>query len=295
MQQPFNGILRLNEPMANYTSWRVGGPADRLYQPKDIADLCLFIKTIPEDETLIWVGLGSNLLVRDGGIRGTVINTQGSLKGLSLINEVILRAEAGVSCAQVARYSARLSLKGLEFMAGIPGTIGGALAMNAGCFGSETWQYVKAVECLTRKGDIVMRSPHEFEVSYRCVKRLPDEWFIAGHFELQTGEKEKSLNLIRQYLQRRSETQPTSDPTCGSVFQNPTGDFAGRLIQACGLKNFRNGQAAVSEKHANFIVNLGNATARDIESLINHIIEKVEQQTGIRLHPEVHFVGFPSE
>lgn len=291
MMELFQGELLLNKPMMNYTSWRVGGAADRVYRPQDLTDLAVFIRTLPAAEAIIWVGLGSNLLVRDGGIRGTVINTQGCLTGLAQTGALTIRAEAGLSCAQLARYSARLGLQGAEFMAGIPGTVGGALAMNAGCFGGETWQHVKAVECLTRQGEVIMRYPEEFQVNYRSVQRNPNEWFIAGHFELAVGAKEESLALIRDYLQRRAATQPTSEPSCGSVFRNPPGDFAGRLIESCGLKGHRIGGAAVSNKHANFIVNLERASADDIESLINLIITKVEQQHGIQLFPEVHIVG----
>lgn len=293
MNELFQGTLLLNEPMANYTSWRVGGAADRIYRPRHLVDLIAFMRSLTTTESVMWVGLGSNLLVRDGGIRGTVINTQGCLSSLAQMAELTIRAEAGVSCAQLARYSARLALTGMEFMAGIPGTVGGALAMNAGCFGGEVWQSIKAVECLNRQGEVILRQPEEFLVSYRSVQGPPNEWFIAGHFELTKGDKEDSLALIRRYLQHRSATQPTGEPSCGSVFRNPPGDYAGRLIEDCGLKGYRVGGAAVSDKHANFIVNLGNASADDIEALIKLIMETVRRRYGISLLPEVHIVGEP--
>lgn len=285
------GSLLHNEPMTKYTSWRVGGPAQRYYRPQNLADLAAFMQTVSPLEPLLWLGLGSNLLVRDGGIIGTVINTQGCLNELHAIDEFTVRAEAGVSCAQLARYCARLNLQGAEFWAGIPGTVGGAIAMNAGCFDGETWKYVHSVECMNRHGEIICRFPEEYQVGYRSVKGPKDEWFVAGYFQLTQGIKEKSLALIRHYLQHRAATQPTSEPNCGSVFRNPLGDYAGRLIESCGLKGLRVGNAAVSEKHANFIVNLGGATAQDIESLLVLIQERVHQQHGVELICEVHIVG----
>lgn len=291
MQAGLQGKMLLNASMADYTSWRVGGTADRVYRPANIADLSAFLQTLIAEEPITWVGLGSNLLVRDGGLRGTVINTQGGLSGLTQMDAFTIRAEAGVSCAQLARFSARAGLSGAEFMAGIPGTVGGALAMNAGCFGSETWELVQAVECINRQGQIIQRYPKAYQVSYRLVQRDPDEWFTAGYFRLRPGDKEQSLELIRNYLQRRSTTQPTSEPTCGSVFRNPPGDYAGRLIESCGLKGYQMGRAAVSARHANFIVNLGNAAASDIEALIEFIKNTVYQQHKIELVPEVHIIG----
>lgn len=288
----WKGELLLDAAMSNYTSWRVGGNAEQIYRPLDIADLAVFLQMLAaEAPPLYWVGLGSNLLVRDGGLRGTVINTQGCLNSLLQTGEFTIRAEAGVSCAQLARFSVRQGLQGAEFMAGIPGTVGGALAMNAGCFGSETWEYVTAVECINRAGHVTLRTAADYQISYRSVKGREDEWFVAGHFKLTAGDKEQSQLKIRNLLQRRAATQPTSEPSCGSVFRNPSGDFAARLIESCGLKGFRIGGAAVSEKHANFIVNLGSATAADIEALIEHVKAAVQQRCGIDLLREVHIIG----
>lgn len=287
----FRGKLLKQESLASYTSWRTGGCADYIYVPRDSNDLKAFIKSLPKAIPVYWLGLGSNTLVRDGGFPGVVIVTIGALKRMDEITEGVVRAEAGVSAAQLARYTARLNLAGLEFMAGIPGTVGGALAMNAGCFGGETWEHVVAVEVINRQGVISTRMPREYKISYRSVEKPDEEWFIAGHFKLQKGEKEKSLEQIRNLLARRSQTQPTGTANCGSVFRNPPQHYAGQLIEACGLKGFKIGGARVSEKHANFIINEDTATAADIETLINTVKEKVARDKQIELTPEVCIIG----
>lgn len=286
-----NGRLLKNESLANYTSWRTGGPADYIYLPKNLADLAQFLHNLPADIPLTWLGLGSNTLIRDGGLEGVVVITQGALNQLSQLQPHTVRAEAGVASAQLARHTARLGVRGLEFMAGIPGTVGGALAMNAGCFGGETWRFVQAVETINRQGQIKIRSLQDFEISYRHVKRPTDEWFVAGHFLLEKGDKETSLAEIRNLLEKRNASQPTGTANCGSVFRNPENNFAGKLIESCGLKGKRIGDATVSQKHANFIINEGNATANDIEQLIAEIKLQVEKQTGIHLIPEVCIMG----
>ena len=288
------GKLLTNEPMSRHTSWRVGGPADQLYLPADLADLVLFVKTLPPRQPLHWVGLGSNLLVRDGGLRGTVIMTSGALSAISTLGANVIRAEAGVACAKVARFSVSHGLVGGEFLAGIPGTIGGALAMNAGAFGGETWRIVQAVETLDRSGTLRTRTPADYRVSYRHVEGPAEEWFVAGHFALAKGEESKAKTLIKSLLARRGATQPTQLPNAGSVFKNPPNDFAARLIEASGLKGVREGNARVSEMHANFIVNLGGARAADIERLIGRVQEEVERQHGVRLEPEVRVIGEPA-
>lgn len=290
----FNGQLLTNVSLANYTSWRVGGEADYVYAATDLEDLKFFLPQLPTDIPLYWLGLGSNTLVRDGGFHGLVIVTQGSLNNINHnvhSSYTQVRAEAGVSAAQLARHTARLGAAGLEFMAGIPGTVGGALAMNAGCFGGETWSLVESVEMIDRNGIIHQRSHHEFTVGYRQVKKAQDEWFIAGHFKLSPGDKAQSLQKIRDLLARRNATQPTGTANCGSVFRNPAEHYAGQLIESCGLKGLRIGGARVSEKHANFILNEQNATAADIEKLIITVKEKVRELKQIELIPEVCIIG----
>lgn len=285
------GRFSENESLSPYTSWRTGGLADCLFIPADLDDLTSFLKQLPQSTPLTWLGLGSNTLVRDGGVEGVVIVTQGALNKLTQTKPHEIRAEAGISAAQLARFSARLGSAGLEFMAGIPGTVGGALAMNAGCFGGETWRFVHSVETINRQGDVKLRSVSEFKVSYRHVERPIDEWFVAGHFSLTPGDKEKLLNDIRGLLEKRNNSQPTGTANCGSVFRNPSGDYAGRLIEACGLKGKALGGAHVSVKHANFIINDGSATSADIESLIKEVGAIVKEQTGIQLTPEVCIIG----
>ncbi|HEY5603498.1 MAG TPA: UDP-N-acetylmuramate dehydrogenase [Gammaproteobacteria bacterium] len=285
------GTLRVDEPMARHTSWRVGGTADRYYQPADIDDLAQFFSRLDAHEPITWVGLGSNLLVRDGGIRGTVIATSGMLNGLSKTGDVTVRAEAGVACAKVARYCARQSLQGAEFLAGIPGTMGGALAMNAGAFGGETWNIVSAVQTLDHRGTIRRRLPSDYTIAYRSITGPQHEWFVAAELTLQPGDSETAQAKIREFLNKRGDTQPTQLPNAGSVFKNPPGDYAARLIEASGLKGYCLGGACVSGKHANFIVNTGTATAADIENLIAQVAKIVKQQHGVVLECEVRMIG----
>ena len=285
------GKLLVNEKLAKYTSWRVGGPADRLYIPFDRQDLCEFIAALPASEPVFWMGLGSNLLVRDGGIRGTVINTKGRLKAMKLAEDGSVYVEAGVPCAHVARFCAEHGLIGAEFLAGIPGTMGGALKMNAGAFGGETWGIVKQVEMIDGAGNIAHRYPADFSISYRSVKGAESEWFLSCRLLLQTGDTAASQQKIKGLLEQRAKTQPTNQPSCGSVFKNPDGDYAARLIEQTGLKGVAIGGACVSEKHANFIVNTGNASAADIENLIHYVQHKVKEQSGVELQTEVCMVG----
>lgn len=285
------GELRYGESLSQYTSWRVGGPAEIFYAPADIADLQTFLNKYATNQSVFWLGLGSNTLVRDGGINGIVIATQKFLNKITVIDAQHLRAEAGVSCASFARHAARMSLKGIEFLAGVPGTIGGALTMNAGCHGGETWPHVSEVELINKQGELVKLAASEFHYAYRHVDLPKDHWFTAGIFKLEQGDKENSLQIIRDLLARRAATQPTNEPSGGSTFRNPPGDYAARLIEACGLKSYRIGGAMVSDKHANFIVNVGNCCAADIEQLIFEVQKRVFEEQGVHLEPEVRIVG----
>ena len=285
------GELRLSEPLARHTSWRVGGPADRFYRPADLADLCVFLSRLPPDEPVFWLGLGSNLLVRDGGLRGTVIATQGALQGLTLSALTTLRVEAGVPCAKVARYAAAQHLTGAEFLAGIPGVMGGALAMNAGAWGGDTWSLVTKVETVDRRGVWRRRPPTDYVIAYRQVRGPAEEGFVAAHLRLQPGDGAAARRRIRELLARRALTQPLGQPSCGSVFRNPPGDHAARLIEAAGLKGHRLGAAAVSTQHANFIINTGGASAAELEALIHQVADTVARVHGVRLIPEVRIVG----
>jgi UDP-N-acetylmuramate dehydrogenase len=285
------GRLRRGEPLSRHTAWGIGGPAERLYEPADLDDLRCFLAGLPADEPLFWMGLGSNLLVRDGGIRGTVVLLANCLDAIERTGERQVRAEAGVPCPKVARFCARAGLGGSAFMAGIPGTVGGALAMNAGAFGGETYDIVHAVELVNRRGELILRAPGELKASYRHVDVPHNEWFVAAQLSLSASEPEETRSHIRALLKRRAETQPLGQRSCGSVFRNPPGDHAARLIEACGLKGRRIGDALVSPKHANFIINDGHASAADVEALIGLVMKTVRREHGITLVPEVRVVG----
>jgi UDP-N-acetylmuramate dehydrogenase len=287
----FSTRVRRNEPMSRHTSWHVGGPADVFFNPRDVADLAAFLRSVPADVPVHFIGLGSNLLVRDGGVRGVVISLQGTLDGLNRINETSVQAGAGTACARIARQCIKWGLGPAEFFAGIPGTLGGALAMNAGAFGGQTWQHVCAVVTIDRSGRTHQRAPSEYAVGYRqVVAPAPEEWFTGATlaFERRPGAHEGE---VRELLARRRAAQPIGEWSCGSVFVNPPGDHAARLIEACGLKGLRIGDASVSAKHANFIINHGHARAADLEKLIEHVRAEVARMHGITLHPEVRIVG----
>jgi len=293
---PFNqvglrGKLRHNEPMSAHTSWRIGGPAQWFYEPADVEDLAQFLRKLPEKIPVFWLGLGSNLLVREGGIRGVVILTAGLLNDLKLLNDNTLYIEAGVSCAKLTRYVVRADLTGTEFLAGIPGSFGGALAMNAGAWGGDTWSLVRGLETLDRQGEHHRRQVTDYEIGYRNVKGPKDEWFIAATLQLTPNPKKDGQAKIQALLKQRNEKQPIGLASGGSVFRNPPGDHAARLIERAGWKGKTQGGACVSQKHANFIINYNRATATDIEQLIKKIQADVVQSTGISLIPEIHIVG----
>lgn len=284
------GTIRCDEPMSNHTSWKVGGPARYFFEPADRKDLSAFLKGLDPEVPVLWLGLGSNLLVRDGGFDGAVIAAHRGLRELRDLGEGRFVVETGVSCARFSRLSAKLGWSGGEFLAGVPGTMGGALAMNAGAFGSETWSLVEEVELVNRAGRFENRPAGSFAVSYRQVDIPPAHWFTAGVFRLSQGTGSEDAS-VRSLLEKRSETQPVRQSSAGSVFRNPPNDHAARLIEISGLKGLRIGGALVSMQHANFIVNDRQACAKDIESLIERVQATVADHTGVRLVPEVRFVG----
>lgn len=285
------GKLEYDVPLARYTSWKVGGLAEVLFQPKDLIDLQNYMQTLSTSVKVTWLGRGTNVLVRDGGVRGVVIAMQGCIDKLEKLDGNLMRAELGVPCAKLARFSADNDLVGAEFLAGIPGTVGGALAMNSGAYGSETWNYVSNVETIDRCGEVHLRKPSEFEIGYRTVKGQSDEWFIAATFKFESGDGQLAKDKIRELLDQRNASQPVGNKSCGSVFRNPENDFAARLIESCGLKGKTIGGAQISTKHANFIINVNDATAADIENLIMDVQETVERKFGILLFPEVKIIG----
>ena len=285
------GQLLKNAPLAKYTSWRVGGPAEQLFLPEDKHDIQLFLSSLPTFTPIFWMGLGSNLLVRDGGIPGVVVNTRGRLKHMYRTEDSTIYAEAGVPCAHVARFCGEQGLTGAEFLAGIPGTLGGALKMNAGAFGGATWDLVSNVEMISSDGSITKRTADDFDIHYRSVIGHSNEWFIAAKLQLKSGDTGASQEKIKVLLAKRNQSQPTNQPSCGSVFKNPDYDYAARLIEACDLKGYSIGGAQVSKKHANFIINTGSAKASDIEALIHYVQSEVKQQQSVFLQTEVCIVG----
>jgi len=285
-----SGEIRRDEPMSRHTSWRVGGPAELFYKPASLDDLSLFFSTLDEDVPVFWFGLGSNLLVRDGGLPGVVIAASGIFTELEKTGNQTVHVGGSVPCTQLARQCIRWGLGPSEFFAGIPGLVGGALAMNAGAHGGETWERVTSVRTIDRHGQVHVRGKDEYSISYRQVDGPQDEWFVSAdlHFDPQVSP---SMAALKEMLARRKDTQPLGQLSCGSVFRNPPGDHAARLIEAAGLKEFRIGDAEVSAKHANFIINRGQASALDIESLIAHVQRTVLHTHDVELRPEVHIVG----
>ena len=278
-----HGEIRLNEPMSKHTSWRVGGPAETFFIPDSIEDLSEFLAKLHREVPVFWFGVGSNLLVRDGGIPGVVISASRILRTIERVDHYRVRAGAGLPCTQLARECLRWGIGPSEFFAGIPGSVGGALAMNAGAHGGETWERVESVRTIDRKGVINQRGPGEYTVGYRSVTGPSHEWFIEGTFRFEP-DVTPSKQVMDEMLERRKRTQPLGLPSCGSVFRNPPGDHAARLIETAGLKGFSIGGAEVSEKHANFIINSGEATATDIEELIEHVRQTVIEQHLSLIH-----------
>ncbi len=286
--------IRQDEPMARHVTWRAGGRVAKACFPHDIDDLATFMASLRHDEPLLMVGLGSNLLIRDGGFDGTAIFTHGALATLRMEADGTVYAEAGVATPKIARFAANHNFSGAEFLAGIPGTLGGALTMNAGCHGGEIWSYVERVRMLNRQGELVDRTPTDFAIGYRHagLKSSTDEVFAAAWLRFPAGAAATARAQIRQLLEKRIATQPLQLPNAGSVFRNPADDYAARLIEAAGLKGYAEGGARVSEKHANFIVNPGGkGTAAAIESLIGRIQAAVQEQFGVELVREVRILG----
>lgn len=289
-----SGSVLRDEPMSRHTSWRVGGPADVYFRPASVPELRAFLRDLAPEEPLTWTGLGSNLLVRDGGIRGVVINTLNLRADIETLADGQIRVGSGVPCTRLARFCVRANLGPAAFFAGIPGTLGGALAMNAGAFGGETWDSVVRVETIDRAGNLHTRDATQYEVGYRQVRGHRGEWFLAAVLKFESDVAE-GMQAIRDLVAKRRESQPIGQPSCGSVFRNPPGGFAAKLIEEAGLKGTHIGGAMVSTKHANFIVNTGHATAADIEQLIDVVRAKVSEATGISLELEARLVGEPLE
>lgn len=288
--------VQYNYPLAPLTSWRIGGNAQIFIQPLDVASLAFYLQQLPPDVPQTWIGLGSNVLVADTGVKGIVICSR-SLLRLEQLPDLSFYADAGVTCAKFSRFCCRAGFDAGAFFAGIPGTIGGALAMNAGAFGGETWEWVERVVVINTKGEIIERTPQEYEVSYRTVKRktrndtsLNGEAFLGAYFKFGHRRSQDGLDKIKNLLKMRAQTQPIGTLNCGSVYRNPPGEFSAKLIEGCGLKGFRIGDASISDKHANFIINHGKATAQEVISLMQTIEKAVELKYHIKLEREVRLI-----
>lgn len=289
----FGDAVRFDEPMSRHTSWRVGGRADVFFQPRDEASLSAFLARVPSGIAVHWIGLGSNLLVRDGGVAGVVISSKKLPKEMLRSGEREVTVGAGLPCTTLARQLVRWEFGPSEFFAGIPGSVGGALTMNAGAHGHETWDVVVRVRLMHRDGSIEQRDKSAFTISYRSVSGQGDGWFLGATMQFP-ADYVPSRERMQALQDKRRDTQPLGMPSCGSVFRNPEGDHAARLIEASGLKGTRIGGAEVSTKHANFIINAGGASADDIERLITQVAETVHKRHGVRLTHEVRFLGRPA-
>lgn len=286
--------------LADYNTWRIGGAAQCVFFPQNFQDIHNFLYRLSENsfsntykinkKNIRFLGLGSNVLIPDEGIEGIVVMTRSGLNQMTVLsaNDAVVRLEAGVPCGTAARFCARSELQGLEFLAGVPGTMGGALAMNAGACGHAVWEYVTHCETIDAEGIVRLRPASDYKASYRHVEKPEGEWFLAAYLKLMSGSSCDSFARIKALLAHRAHTQPIDWPSCGSVFRNPNPYYAARLIEDCGLKGLREGDAVVSEKHANFIVNQGSALASDIKTLMQTVQETVRKKFAIDLTPEVH-------
>jgi UDP-N-acetylmuramate dehydrogenase len=285
--------VRLNEPLSRHTTWKVGGPADLMIYPKNREQLEQAMKVVREHR-LPWraIGRGSNLLVRDGGIRGVVFKLDEGFNYLK-VDGTSVTAGGGYSTILLASMTAKHGLTGLEFAGGIPGNVGGAVYMNAGAHGSEISRVLESAEVLLESGEWVRLSNADLKFQYRTSVLQKELRGIVTEatFRLEYGDREKIASALASFKDRRRRTQPLQYPCAGSVFRNPPGDFAGRLIQEAGLKGYRIGDAEISTLHANFIINRGEATARDVLALIEHVIRTVKEKFGITLVPEVQVIG----
>ncbi len=290
--KPLKGELLYRAKLAPFTTWRVGGEAEIIYRPVDAEDMAGFIQA-NQDKPITILGAGSNVLVRDGGIAGVVIITAGTMNSLSIDGETVC-VDAGVGCPSFASSCRKAQLSGAEFLAGIPGTIGGAIKMNAGAYGSEIWDLIEKIKVVDNQGQIKELTKGEVEHGYRSCNLADDNWVITAYLRLKKSEAhelEQIHEKVKVLQKKRSDTQPLNEYNCGSVFKNPQGDHAARLIDEAGLKGLEIGGAKVSNKHANFIVNTGNATAAEIEQLIELVKEKVKQIHGVDLETEVKVMG----
>ena len=300
IQNKIKGEVRYDEIMAKYTSMRIGGPADVFVLPANLRDLQIILKH--RGNCPVWtLGEGTNLLVGDRGIRGIVVSLKNCFKSIKRPvfyktpegkERAVIQVDAGVKLSYLAKYAARYGLKGIESLVGIPGSVGGAVVMNAGAEGTEIGQVLRSVKRIDLDGEVETFDKDEIKFTYRKTIFPSEEGIvISAELDLEKGETSEVHRKMDAHLSRRSSTQPLTMPNSGSIFKNPEGDSAGRLIESSGLKGCGMGGAGVSIKHANFIVNKGNASAKDVIKLIEHIQTVVEEKTGTKLEQEIIFIG----
>ncbi len=286
--------LEFDCPMKEYTTFRVGGKAETLYRPTDLAELQRMMSFLDKENIpCLVVGKGSNLLVRNGGLKGVVIVLRGKLSELAMVEEGDngILVGGGLTNSKLLQYCAQKGLGGLEFLAGIPGTVGGAVAMNAGAWGNEIGQRVRGIETVTREGSIAKFNHSQLQFHYRKLSLPIGTVITKAIFDINRETSEVVAKRVKDYLERRRSIQPLDYPSAGSVFKNPPNQFAGRLIERAGLKGEKVGGAMISDKHANFIVNTGGAKASDILALMDLARNRVREQTGIELEPEIRVLG----
>ncbi len=288
--QQFENDCSYDEPMAVHTSWGIGGPVDLFFSPKNRDELVSFLSQIDSRIPITWIGKGTNMLVRDRGVRGVVISTKSFLQDITKISHQNYTVEAGVSCMDLALFCQKINIGPAAFFSGIPGSIGGALVMNAGAFGHETWNQVIKVEVIDQKGRIQYLDRDQFGVSYLTVNCPFPLWFLSCVISFSNEDK-TTMEDLKELRDQRIKKQPLTEDTCGSVFKNPTDHFAGKLIEQAGLKGFKIGSASISKQHANFIINEGGAKAEDIEKLIDHVRTVIKKKYDIDLHTEVRIIG----
>lgn len=284
--------IYVNEKMEKHTTFRIGGPADYFVMPSDVTDVKAVIELCEQEKVPYYVvGNGSNLLVGDKGFRGVIIQIAGNMNQLQADGEVIT-AQAGCSLAQIAGKALDEELAGFEFAAGIPGTLGGAVRMNAGAYGGEIKDVLESAVVLTKEGKVMELSVNEMEFGYRTSIIERTGWTIlGGKIRLHKGKREEIKAVMDDLREKRASKQPLEYPSAGSTFKRPKGYFAGKLIQDAGLRGFRVGGACVSEKHSGFVINIDHATADDVVSLMEQVDEKVRAQFGVGLEPEVRRIG----
>lgn len=289
----FEGInVYTNESMKKHTTFKIGGNADYFLVPENSAELSSAVKICTENNIPYFVlGNGSNILVSDNGIDGAVISTE-KIGNVKLCDDNTVYADAGAKLSKTANFAAKNALSGLETLSGIPGTVGGAVFMNAGAYGGEIKDIVHEVYAIDKNGTEKVFSNAECMFGYRKSIFTDGEYIITGaKFALAQKDKEEILQSMHEYAEKRREKQPLTEPSAGSTFKRPEGYFAGKLIEDSGLKGFAVGGAAVSEKHCGFVVNKGNATCKDVVDLVNHIKKCVHEKFGVDLHEEIRIIG----